>query len=260
MAAARLPPCRHRQTGSCHGRWRLHVIAGRAVGLDSLASRRAVRRAVLLPVFGMWADDGTKPKDDVAYQKAIRAECGIPEAKETNVRRYIITEGAKTTAGGVVIKASSHGSIQGARIAVENDPIICNSCGGTGYILCVGPRLVELWNDIAVALENDICICGCTPHPRLIASQTLRSQVIDGTTATSYAAEIAENNGVVADAGESSPDPQSYDLDFLITNEITGRPAIDHPYVLELASGVRLEGRTDQDGKPKEFPRSRQTM
>ena len=39
-----------------------------------LASRQAARRAALLPAFGMWADDDTKPKDGVAYQKAIRAE------------------------------------------------------------------------------------------------------------------------------------------------------------------------------------------
>lgn len=42
--------------------------------LDSLASRQAARRAALLPTFGMWADDDTKPKDGVAYQKAMRAE------------------------------------------------------------------------------------------------------------------------------------------------------------------------------------------
>lgn len=41
---------------------------------DDLASRQASRRAALLPAFGMWADDDTKPKDGVAYQKAIRAE------------------------------------------------------------------------------------------------------------------------------------------------------------------------------------------
>lgn len=41
---------------------------------DDLASRQAARRAALLPAFGMWADDDTKPKDGVAYQKAIRAE------------------------------------------------------------------------------------------------------------------------------------------------------------------------------------------
>lgn len=41
---------------------------------DDLASRQAARRAALLPAFGMWVDDDTKPKDGVAYQKAIRAE------------------------------------------------------------------------------------------------------------------------------------------------------------------------------------------
>ncbi len=43
-------------------------------GADSLASRQAARRAALLPAFGMWEDDDSKPKDGVAYQKAIRAE------------------------------------------------------------------------------------------------------------------------------------------------------------------------------------------
>lgn len=40
----------------------------------SLASRQAARRAALLPAFGMWAEDDSKPKDGVAYQKAVRAE------------------------------------------------------------------------------------------------------------------------------------------------------------------------------------------
>lgn len=165
------------------------------------------------------------------------------------MRRYTITEGAKTTAGGTVIKASSHGYIQDVRIAVENDLIFCNGCGRPGYILCVGPRLVELWNDVPVALENDICICGCTPHPRLIANQTMRSQVIDGVTAANHAVGLAAKDGAVAATDGVLSGSDSYDLDFLITNEITGTPAIDQPYVIELASGARLEGRTDQEGK-----------
>lgn len=169
------------------------------------------------------------------------------------MRRYTITEGAKTTAGGIVTKASSHCSIQGARIAMENDIILCNGCAGTGYILCVGPRLIELWNGVPVALENDICICGCTPHPRLIANQTLRSQVIDSATATTGAADAGANGDALTAAVGNLPDSDSFDLDFLITNEITGKPATDQPYVLELVSGVRLEGRTDQNGKTKKI-------
>ena len=50
------------------------AIAGRAVDSDSLESSQAARRAALLPAFGTWVDDDTKPKDGVAYQKAMRAE------------------------------------------------------------------------------------------------------------------------------------------------------------------------------------------
>ncbi len=53
------------------------TATGAISGVDEsgdLASRQAARRAALLPAFGMWADDETKPKDGVAYQKAIRAE------------------------------------------------------------------------------------------------------------------------------------------------------------------------------------------
>ena len=41
---------------------------------DSLETRQAARRAALLPAFGMWADDDSKLKDGVAYQKAMRSE------------------------------------------------------------------------------------------------------------------------------------------------------------------------------------------
>ena len=40
--------------------------------------------------------------------------------RETHMRRYHITLGASTTAGGKVTSASSHGSINGVRIALED--------------------------------------------------------------------------------------------------------------------------------------------
>lgn len=41
------------------------------------------------------------------------------------MQRYTITIGANTTAGGKVISASSQGSINGIKIALENDLIFC---------------------------------------------------------------------------------------------------------------------------------------
>ncbi|WP_371868769.1 PAAR domain-containing protein [Pseudoduganella ginsengisoli] len=42
-----------------------------------------------------------------------------------NVRRYTITLGASTTAGGKVISASANGSINGQQIALDNDLCTC---------------------------------------------------------------------------------------------------------------------------------------
>jgi uncharacterized Zn-binding protein involved in type VI secretion len=95
------------------------------------------------------------------------------------MRRYHITLGASTTAGGKVTSASSHGSINGARIALEGDTVACPACKTTGKIACVAPRIPESWNGKQVALEDDFCICGCAPPPKLKPSQRLKCQVID---------------------------------------------------------------------------------
>lgn len=95
------------------------------------------------------------------------------------MRRYHITLGASTTAGGKVTSASSHGSINGVRIALEGDMVTCPACRTTGKIACTAPRIPEAWNGKQVALEDDLCICGCTPPPKLKPSQSLRCQVIE---------------------------------------------------------------------------------
>jgi len=99
-------------------------------------------------------------------------------AKENDVRRYTITLGASTTAGGKVISASANGSINGQKIALEGDRIFCPSCKSEGKIVCVAPRIPERWNGKQVALENDLCACRCSTPPKLIARQNVRYQTI----------------------------------------------------------------------------------
>jgi uncharacterized Zn-binding protein involved in type VI secretion len=95
------------------------------------------------------------------------------------MKRHHIILGARTTADGVVTSATSLVSIDGIRIALEGDEIRCNTCGSTGLIRCIGPRVPEQFNGKQVALENDLCICQCTPSPRLLPSQTQRYQHVD---------------------------------------------------------------------------------
>jgi uncharacterized Zn-binding protein involved in type VI secretion len=171
------------------------------------------------------------------------------------MKRHTITEGATTTAGGQVIGASSHGSINGARIALENDPIQCPACKSTGYIVCTGARLNERWNGTQVALENDLCVCGCRPYPRLISSQTMRYQTVSE--------EAGSNDFVGQGETRLKPDAKAaaavqqglYDQQFHVKDEV-GQPLIDFPYVVQLSSGRRIEGRTDQEGNTVEITAS----
>jgi hypothetical protein len=78
----------------------------------------------------------------------------------------------------------------------------------------------------------------------------MRSQVVGEEEVAAHAA-YAASEAALAAAGGSCSNAESFDLDFLITNEVTGKPAIDWPYLIELANGTRLEGRTDQNGKTK---------
>lgn len=163
------------------------------------------------------------------------------------MRRYTITLGASTTAGGKVISASSQGSINGVKIALENDLIFCPACKSQGKILCVGPRIPETWNGKQLALGNDLCLCGCFPSPRLVANQTLRSQVTGESGAGGESLPINAGQASVSSLTKASA--ESYDLEFLVLDARSGLPATNWSYNIELASGQHLEGKTDKDGK-----------
>jgi len=95
------------------------------------------------------------------------------------IKRYHITLGATTTAGGTVTSASSLISVDGAKIALEGDTVSCTACGSDGVIGPDGPRLNERFNNRQVALNDDLCICKCATPPRLVNSQVCRAQSID---------------------------------------------------------------------------------
>lgn len=94
------------------------------------------------------------------------------------MRRYHITVGAKTTANGSVKTGWTRGRINGQAFAREGDEVLCPVCKSIGLIVCDGLRLVEMLDGRQAALDGDLCRCQCDPLPRLIANQTIRSQVI----------------------------------------------------------------------------------
>lgn len=95
------------------------------------------------------------------------------------MERFHITVGDRTTAGGIVRSGSDLSSIIDRAQACEGDQVSCPACRTLGVIACEGPRLVDTINGVNKALDGDICRCQCDPPPRLIASQTISSQIID---------------------------------------------------------------------------------
>jgi uncharacterized Zn-binding protein involved in type VI secretion len=158
------------------------------------------------------------------------------------MKRHTITLGASTTVGGTVLSASSSGSINGVTIALEGDSIACPACKSPGKIFCIEPRIPETWNGKKVALENDLCICGCSSPPRLVPSQSIRYQDLSD---KSMANTTAHTRPAVTSACKAEP---LFDDKFALLDEDTGVPLCDVEYAIRRANGQVEFGVTDEKG------------
>lgn len=95
------------------------------------------------------------------------------------MRRHHICLGDTTTAGGVVVCATSGMGIGGRAAAVEGDAVECKACRSTGRIRCVGPRHPGTVNGRRLALEGDLCACTCPRPPVLVAGQGASYETLD---------------------------------------------------------------------------------
>ena len=152
------------------------------------------------------------------------------------MRRYTMTLGSPTTAGGKVITASSAISINGAKVALEGDSVSCPVCKSEGKIRCDGPRLREFFGEKKVALDGDLCMCGCPTPPRLIATQTLRSQILDGEEAEQWARELEAAKAVHAMPGGSAHRGHAAFVD-----ERSNRPVESASYTLASKQGAMTD-------------------
>lgn len=160
--------------------------------------------------------------------------------------RYLITLGALTTAGGKVITANSRELINGVNVACENDSVMCPKCNSVGIIKLDGPRLSDTVDGLEVALDNDLCICKCSPPPRLLPSQRFVMQTIDGDWHGEEAAATASEAEKLNTASESTAtDPHR--IPILLLDPDTNEPFKLRPYRLDLKDKV-IEGTTDQNG------------
>jgi len=93
-------------------------------------------------------------------------------------RRSYITLGAATSAGGRVSSASALLSINGIRAALEADTVWCEACHSNGVIALDAARDGARDNGRQLALSGDLCLCRCSPPPRLLPAQEESAQSV----------------------------------------------------------------------------------
>jgi uncharacterized Zn-binding protein involved in type VI secretion len=159
--------------------------------------------------------------------------------------RYLITLGATTTAGGKVTSGSALMSIGEAAVALEGDTIWCPACNTEGVIGLDGPRLLRTVDGREEALGGDLCLCECSPPPRLIAAQSLAWQEID----TGWHAEQVEAGARMAAQRNAEEHGATMEdkLPLILLDPGTQQPLRCAPYRLQL-DGTVIEGLTDALG------------
>lgn len=159
--------------------------------------------------------------------------------------RYEITLGASTTAGGKVISADPFLTIDGIPVAHADDQVACPACNTVGVIKPDGPRLSDIFMGKEVALSDDLCICKCTPPPRLLANQAMCYQQIDADWHAGQAGAAADAAAELNAAESNAATPDGMPL--VLLDPDTEQPCKHRPYRLELEGSV-IEGTTDQNG------------
>lgn len=159
--------------------------------------------------------------------------------------RFYIHVGDTTTSAGKVLTGRNDSLFLGHESSFEDDQVFCPACNSVGVIRCVGTRISAIGpHGKEEALSGDLCICRCSPPPRLVASQssywTEGDEVSPGEERTGAAGELLYG---VAPSHVADPSDQR----FLVCDEATGEPLAGRLYRLSYPGGV-LHGRTDTEG------------
>lgn len=159
--------------------------------------------------------------------------------------RYMICVGDTTTSGGVVITGCATERYMGRQRAFEQDQVQCPACNSTGQIVCAGDRVpVTGPHGREQALSDDLCICRCSPPPRLVSAQ--HTGTVSGSAPRTQGWGSTVQTGAAAHkAGDT------HDQRFLVQDE-DGRPVADRRYRAIYPGGV-IEGRTGSDGYTERF-------
>ncbi|QGZ62960.1 PAAR domain-containing protein [Paraburkholderia acidisoli] len=156
------------------------------------------------------------------------------------MRRYLLRLGDKSTAGGVVVEGAENCSHRGIPVTFIGAKVWCEACKSEGYIKAVGPHRNATMLGKQQALDDDICICKCSPPPVLLASQTSASHRWDD--------ECGDRGYAASLAASQVKQHVPYDEQFTLTDR-DGRALAKVRYRVRDASGVIAGGTTDANGR-----------
>lgn len=145
------------------------------------------------------------------------------------MKRCYIRVGDPTTAGGTVITGSPHDFLFGPAQSLDGDLINCPACGQQGTIHCIGPHQNETSYGRHVALEGDLCICGCSPPPTLIPTQFTHGHIVEG-----FPSAIRV--------------PNNFDEYFIVHDQGTGKPISANFWYQIKMDDDEFSGETDDQG------------
>jgi uncharacterized Zn-binding protein involved in type VI secretion len=165
-------------------------------------------------------------------------------------KRYHIRAGATTTAGGTVKASIELFKLNGAPLALEGDSVDCPACGTQGVIKCVSPRISDHFNGKEFALSDDLCICGCSPPPKLVADQDFKYQAFVAKPNEAPEDRVTDRAGRNA-AGTSGATRDAMLVPLRFVDSVSGKPYANRPYRLELKDGKVLHGTTDSNGRTR---------
>ena len=158
--------------------------------------------------------------------------------------RAWIRQGDTSTAGGLVQTTATGMRQAGLYVAFEGDAVACPACDRIGIIKCAGSRAPCAMNGRELALEGDLCICGCWPPPVLVATQ--RTATSEGASSSNAGPVAGGVDAFVAGRAPTSEE-DAFDRRFVVQDEAGGAPLVNRLYRLSYPGGV-VQGRTDESG------------
>jgi len=154
------------------------------------------------------------------------------------MRRYNLKEGDKATSGATVLEGIDRDTHHGVPLAFIGATLHCPACKSLGVLAGVGPRWPDTSMGKELALDGDMCVCKCTPSPRVIASQYDMYQDLES--------HDLESMGYTP---SGIPLLYYHDEQITLRDRRTRRILADVDYRVKDGSSVIASGKTDAKGR-----------